>query len=63
MRADRTNPSQGEAAVTLAGRGALSGLRPEVPSRCSFEPLSSSAMRARRDGGPFACCYTSALPT
>jgi len=29
---------------------------------CSFEPLLSLAMRARRDGGPFACLYTSASP-
>ena len=29
---------------------------------CSSEPLLSPAMRARRDGGPFACLYTSASP-
>jgi hypothetical protein len=29
---------------------------------CSSEPLLSPAMRARRDGGPFACWYTSASP-
>ncbi len=30
------------------------------PSSDSFEHLLSPAMRARRDGGPFACLYTSA---
>jgi hypothetical protein len=29
---------------------------------CSLEPLLSLAMRARWDGGPFACFYTSASP-
>lgn len=29
---------------------------------CSLEPLLSLAMRARWDGGPFACFYTSAPP-
>jgi hypothetical protein len=29
---------------------------------CSFEPLLSLTVRARWDGGPFACFYTSAPP-
>ncbi len=38
-------------------------LRAVVPPLCSSEPLLSSAMRARWDGGPFACLYTSASST
>lgn len=63
MRADRTNSSKGEVAAPLRTATPCAGLRLEVPPRCSFEPLVSSAMRARRDGSPFACFYTSALPT
>jgi len=63
MRADRTSSSKGEVAAPLRTATPCAGLRLEVPPRCSFEPLVSSAMRARRDGSPFACFYTSALPT
>jgi hypothetical protein len=46
--------------VLSRARTTQRSLRLVVRSLCSFEPLLSSAMRARWDGIPFACLYTSA---
>jgi hypothetical protein len=60
-RAGRKSRAKGKLAMTiLRSRETLRSLRAEVPPLDSFEHLLSPAMRARRDGGPFACWYTSA---
>jgi len=59
-RAGRKNGAEGKRHVLSRARTNRRSLRFEVPPLCSFEPLLSSAMRARWDGIPFACLYTSA---
>ena len=61
IRAGRKSRAKTNPLVTiLRSRGTLRSLRAEVLPLDSFEHLLSPAMRARRDGGPFACLYTSA---
>jgi hypothetical protein len=54
-------PSKDERAP-LTGRTDPRSSRRVVLPLSSSEPLLSLAVRARRDGGPFACLYTSAPP-
>jgi hypothetical protein len=52
--------SKGERGPILRSRPTRQGLRRAVLPLGSLEHLLSPVMRARRDGGPFACLYTSA---
>jgi len=60
IRAGRKSRAKGKRARSCDRARPVRCLRAEVPPPDSFEHLLSPTMRARRDGGPFACLYTSA---
>lgn len=59
-QAERAEPKANSLRTILRSRETERCLRAVVPPLDSLEHLLSPAMRARRDGSPFACLYTSA---